>query len=189
MVVARCIGGRPNTFITLSSNPNWLSSPEERAANLVKAWRTIRRRACKKYGYRSIPFLAVFEATKRGEPHLHILARCRWIDQKWLSDQWTQETGAWNVWVERVTTDDHAHGYCAKYLGKEPHRFAGTKRFWTSLDWQLESARLGDDGPVLSDRWTKYNMPLAKLAFQLRADGYEVEFRRSRVYFRERDPP
>lgn len=173
-VVQKAADGKPNRFVTLTVNPNYLSTPDERAQALVRAWRTIRRRACKRYGYKSIPFIAVFEATKRGEPHLHILARFRWIDQRWLSEQCAELISAPNVDVRDVPTETKAAQYCAKYIGKDLGRFVGVKRFWTSLDW-LTPFVSPNERPVLpTEIWVRHNLRLTEVEHRLIAAGFAV---------------
>lgn len=127
--------GEPTTFITLTANPAFESSPDRRACALAAAWREVRRRACKKYGYDNIPFYCVFEKTKKGEPHLHILARVKWIDQKWLSAQMAELTQSPIVDVRAIDKGRAPARYIAKYIGKDLTPFKGTKRYWRSLDW------------------------------------------------------
>lgn len=129
--------GRPTTFLTLTCNPQEASSPAERARNLVDAWRKLRLRIKKRWNLSSLPFIAVFEATKAGEPHLHILLRTRYLPQKWVSDQMRQLTNAPIVDIRKVHSRQMAAAYVAKYIGKEPHQFDGTKRYWRSQDWDL----------------------------------------------------
>lgn len=129
--------GRPNTFLTLTSNPKTGKSPDDRARSLVIAWRKVRKEICKEYGYKKLPFMAVFEATKAGEPHLHILARCKWIDQGFLSRRMAHHIGAPIVDIRRVKNTATAVHYVTKYVGKQPHHFKGTKRYWRSLDFLL----------------------------------------------------
>lgn len=130
--------GHPDTFLTLTVNPATGESPDDRACALSRAWRLLRLRAMRKYKYKSLPFLAVFEKTKNGEPHLHILLRVKWLDQRWLSEQMSLLIGAPIVDIRRVTSQKGAARYIAKYLGKDPHSFDGCKRYWRSQDWALE---------------------------------------------------
>ena len=134
---AEAFRGKPNAFITLTVNPDVGESPTHRAQLLVDAWRKVRRRAKKHWGNKKIPFLAVFEETKKDEPHLHILARLKWIPQDWLSEQMQAEIGAPVVDIRRVNSGKKAAGYVSKYVGKNPEKFEGCKRYWRSLDWFL----------------------------------------------------
>lgn len=134
-LVMQAKSGRPNTFLTLTVNPAVGTSPDDRAAGLARAWRIIRKRAMRRYGYRRLPFIAIFEATKRGEPHLHILCRVKWLDQRWLSNQMRELMAAPMVDIRRIHGQRQIANYVAKYVGKDPHRYGMTKRYWTSQDW------------------------------------------------------
>lgn len=133
--------GEPNAFITLTVNPAHFDSEADRAQALVRAWREVRRLACKKYGYKSIPFYAVFERCESGEPHLHILARVPWIDQGWLSKTMERLNGAPVVDIRRIDKARKPQNYIAKYVGKDLSPFEGCKRYWKSLDWLLTKTR------------------------------------------------
>lgn len=150
-LVTAGMAGHPNMFLTLTVRPAAGVSPERHARSLVKAWRTVRRRAMTKYRYDRLPFMAVFEATKKGLPHLHILARCKWLDQAWLSDQMRKLINAPIVDVRRVDNPDRSVRYVAKYVGKEPHHFGTTKRYWTSQDWLVPSDDEEAPGPPWVD--------------------------------------
>ena len=133
--------GQPDTFLTLTVNPAVGTSPDDRARSLADAWRKLRRRAMAHYGYKKLPFLAVFERTKAGEPHLHILLRVKWLSQSWLSDQMRDLIGAPIVDIRRVLGARQIANYIAKYVGKQPESFEHTKRYWCSQDWALPDPR------------------------------------------------
>jgi hypothetical protein len=132
------MSGHPTTFLTLTVSRKANPDKDIAARALVRAWRLVRQRARKKYGYKTIPFLAIFEATKHGHPHLHILARVRWLDQKWLSDQMNDLLKSPVVDIRRVNSQRGAARYVTKYLSKAPHQFATLKRYWRSLDFKLD---------------------------------------------------
>ena len=145
--------GAPDTFLTLTVNPATGHTAAERARDLAKAWRLIRKRAMRRYGYKAIPFLAVFEKTKRGEPHLHILMRVKWLDQRWVSDVMRELIGAPIVDIRRVHSAKQAAAYVAKYVGKDPVTFAGCKRYWRSQDWELLAANDNGSDDCASSEW------------------------------------
>ncbi len=127
--------GKPNIFITLTSRrrPNW--TPDYAARRLASAWRLIRAEYLREHGAHSLPFLCVFEKTKKGWPHLHIVGRCKWLDQKWLSKRMRELTDSPVVDVRRVSGIGKVANYIAKYIAKDPSRFQGTKRYWRSQDY------------------------------------------------------
>jgi len=183
-LVALAKSGNPDTFITLTVNPEFGSSPYERARRLADAWRTIVRLVKAKYGYATLPYFCVFEATKNGEPHLHILARVKWISQKWLSEQMAELMMAPVVDIRRVRDKKKLAYYISKYCGKDPHRFESCKRYWTTRDWELTKFEPTKPEGNWDHRWALVRTPLAALAEEWRAQGREVEEGRHRLVCR-----
>ena len=136
-LIAKGASGQPDTFLTLTSSPQTAETPALAAKVLVRAWRKVRLEIVRRYGYERVPFIAVFEATKRGLPHLHILVRCKWIDQAWLSDRMAHHARAPIVDIRRVTKAQDVVRYLFKYIGKAPHQFGSCKRYWSSMDYDL----------------------------------------------------
>ena len=188
LLIEEAMAGHPNMFLTLTSKPKPSQTPEAAARNLVKAWRTVRRRAIKKYHYKRLPFMAVFEATKKGQPHLHILARCKWLDQAWLSDQMRQLINSPIVDVRRVDNPDRAVRYVAKYIGKEPHHFGTTKRYWRSHDYLLPSPDEEDPPPPYLDWKVVPRTPTDTLAWYAR-HGWNISTWTVEKYYLTRAPP
>lgn len=127
--------GNPERLITLTVNPNWFDSPEERARRLVAAWRLIRRRFLKLHPNAICEFMAIFEKTQLGEPHIHIVQRGAFISQKWLSIQLEELMGAKIVDIRYVRSAKAVANYVSKYVGKEPHQFGTLKRYWRSKNF------------------------------------------------------
>ena len=127
--------GRPNRFITLTVNPSWFNSPEERAAKLAKAWRLTVAAYRHRWPNRELQYLAVFEATKLGEPHLHIVARGDFIAHKWLSAQMKKRMGAPIVDVRFIKKQADVVRYVTKYISKRSIRFGTCKRYWRSAGY------------------------------------------------------
>lgn len=124
---------------------------------------------------RPLPFLAVFEATKLGWPHLHIMMRSRFIPQEWISNEMAEITGSPVVWIERIDQQSKIASYIAKYCGKDPHRFGKTKRYWQSADYQLSAKPARPDAPVLSGGWEMDPASLDTWSNALRLAGWRVE--------------
>lgn len=148
------IKGKPETFLTLTVSEASGPDPVSRCRNLVKAWRAVRLAIIKKYKLKALPFLAVVEAQKSGEPHLHIIARMPYVPQKWIAQQMERLIGAPICWIEEVKQTRKLANYVAKYCGKNPQRFGTCKRYWTSTDWLLvpkeEKQRWKIGDPVVS---------------------------------------
>jgi hypothetical protein len=175
--------------LTLTANPEVYDSPEARAVALAQAWRKIRRQARKVPGNNTLPFLAVFERTKKGEPHLHILCRSAWIDQRWLSKRLSEETGAFIVDVRRIRHIKKISAYVAKYIAKDPHKFAGTKRYWRSQDYALEQKPKIEQSPVFGPTWIRDPLRFDRLVQRLLTEDRVVGWRNDMVLFVGADRP
>jgi len=175
--------GTPNTFITLTSRrrPEWTAA--QAARKLAWAWRIIRAEYLREHGKHSMPFLCVFEKTKRGWPHLHIVARCKWLNQKWLSKRMKQLTDSPIVDVRRVGGAGKVSRYITKYIGKDPYRFPGTKRYWRSQDY-LDPSPQEEEAPIIPYFYYEtIDEPWRVLAARLEsAAGVMTYFRHHAVY-------
>lgn len=140
-LVAQAHGGAPTTFLTLTSRRKPELTPYDAAMNLSRAWRLLRLRIMRHRKLKNLPFLAVFEATQNGWPHLHILLRSIWIDQRWISAQMAELADAPVVDIQRIRNRAQVNAYVAKYVGKAPHKFGSAKRYWQSRDYDLRPAQ------------------------------------------------
>lgn len=167
--------GKPTSFITLTSRATDDETADERAQKMVRAWRLIVKRAKRQFHLKRLPYLTVIEATKKGEPHLHILARVKWLPQKWLSAQCDELLNAPVVWIERINAAAKIAAYVAKYIGKAPHKFSGVKRYWRSLDY-IHDRKTWDEA-IEANRgvWSKANYSIATAAWLFRQAGFTVE--------------
>ncbi len=188
-LVALAQSGNPTTFITLSVNPAFGSGPADRARRLVDAWRTVVRRAKAEFQIDKIPFLAVFEATKKGEPHLHILARVKYIPQTWLADQMNLLMKAPVTDIRQVRTKKGVAYYISKYCGKEPQRFETCKRYWCSRDWEETPFEKEDAPGYWPDGWKIEPESLSALEDRWRSFGMEVTRKRHHVLAYAVGPP
>lgn len=136
-LVALATSGEPNKILTLTVNPARGQSANNRRDMLHDAWKRLVKRILRKHKWKTLPYMAFLERTKAGEPHLHILLRCPFISQRWLSEQMRKMIGAPIVWIERINSTSHAVRYVTKYVSKAPAQFGKGKRYWVSRGWQL----------------------------------------------------
>lgn len=130
--------GKPTTFLTLTVNPARYETPDAAARDLKNAWLNLRRRMQKSFAMDRPPFIAIFEKTKTGWPHLHILMRCRFISQKWFSNAMRDLIGAPIVDVRFIQDTGRVAAYVAKYISKAPEGFNHCKRWWRSKDYEVD---------------------------------------------------
>lgn len=141
---------------------------------LVDAWRVLVRRICKKLEIKRFEYFCVFEATKAGEPHLHILADFGYVKQKWLSAQMAGLINAPIVDIRAVKSKRHVAHYLTKYVGKDPHRFGSCKRYWTTRRYRVEYPEPQEPDPIWTDRWYVIKWPLSVLAASWKGKGWDV---------------
>lgn len=134
-LMARCIEGKPNRFISFTCRRGRYATEAETAKAMTWAWRTIIQRWRRLNPWHKCEYIAVFEPHKSGWPHMHILWKGHWLSQKWLSEQAKQLLDSPIQDVRLVRDAKHAAFYVAKYFSKEPQKFGTCKRYWTSKNW------------------------------------------------------
>ena len=174
-LVEEAKSGAPTLFITLTSKRRQGLTPSEAAVLLSAAWTKVRRELLRERGKGSLAFLAVFEATKRGWPHLHIVARCKYIDQKWLSRRMAALHDSPVVDVRKIHGVRKVAAYVSKYVGKNPHRFDGVKRYWRSRDYLTPPPPDDPDPWAQTDCWDVVRRFWLFLAQDLERDGWNVD--------------
>lgn len=172
-VIAAASRGKPGLFLTLTSRVRDDITPDEAARALKEAWVTLRRRIHVRYGIKNLPFLVVFERTKRGWPHLHMMIRAKWLDQRWLSEQMSDLIDSPQVFIEKIDAGRGCAKYVAKYLGKDPHAFAGCKRWWRSHNYEQVPP---DDRPAITfgERWQTERRSIGAQRDLLTSIGFEI---------------
>ena len=169
--------GHPTTFLTLTVNPRHGQSPEQRAQELSDAWKIVVKRARRKFTKAPLEYFAIFEATKKGEPHLHILLRAPFIPQRWLSQAMDELIEAPIVDIRRVGSAKNAASYVAKYVGKGPKPFAALKRYWSSKGYQIDNVKPPKDPDGHGSGWRVWKEPLICIRDILCQWGGVVEWR------------
>lgn len=188
IVKRRARRGQPTTMLTLTSNPATAGCADERARLLVTGFRELRRLMLRHFGLQRVPFLAVFERTKKGEPHLHILLRCGYVSQRWISDQMGRLTGAPIVDIRQVKGRRKAAAYVAKYIGKSLDHFEGCKRYWSTTNWLDPWREEWGEAPKLPGHWVRHQAHFFVVAAQLESEGWQIDMP-SDHYLRFEAPP
>lgn len=139
-LIAIALSGQPNKMLTLTVNPAVGETPTERRRLLHNAWRTLHKRMCRRTKTKAIPYIAFVERTKQGEPHLHILMRCKYIPFKWYRANMRKLIRAPHVHIKKVSSQARAAFYVTKYCTKEPAQFGTQKRYWLSRNYQIDDS-------------------------------------------------
>lgn len=181
--------GNPKTFLTLTVNPSVGTDPVDRARRLVEAFRILIRRARARYTKSPIEYFAVFEATKKGEPHLHVLLRAPYIPQKWISDTMAELIEAPVVDIRFIDNVGRAAHYVAKYIGKKPGKFGTLKRYWHSPGYSPNESCPADRDDISIRRWFVVKRPLWLIAQDLEQLGFVVEWDGEHAWSQLPTPP
>lgn len=134
-LMARCIEGKPNRFITFTCRAGQHPSKAAQAKAMSQAWRTVVQRWRRLKPYHKCEYICVFEPHVSGWPHMHVLWKGHWIAQKWLSKQGKELLNSPVQHVSLIKNAKQAAFYVAKYFSKEPEKFGTAKRYWTSKNW------------------------------------------------------
>lgn len=178
-LIAEAMEGQPTRFVTLTVNPNWFGSPEERGAKIARAWRDYVRWFRLKYPKRELQYLVVLELTRLGEPHLHIVCRSGWIDQKELSKWMAKSIGAPVVDIRIVKGKKDVAKYVTKYISKRPIKLGTLKRYWRSSGYLDKAAR---DAKKLANR------PEAVWVIDMDAKTYKALLQKLGKFIYEKHP-
>ena len=173
---AQAAAGSPTTLITLTSPFNQYETPDEAARAIVHAWRMTLQQGQREGRFPRIQYIAVFEETKKGWPHLHILARAPFIEQRWLSRTMHDHGAGEIVDIRRVYNARHAARYVGKYVSKAPHRYEGCKRYWRTLAYDLNPRETVRIDPTEKTGWLSRS-DVATFSWVLEQNRYDLEWR------------
>lgn len=172
---AQAAAGSPCTLITVTSPFGSHNSPDEAARAIVNAWRLTLQSGQREKRFDRIQYIAVFEETKKGWPHLHILARAPYIEQSWLSRTLKHHGAGAIVDIRRIYNARHAARYIAKYVSKAPHRYEGCKRYWRTHGYDLNPRETVRVDPTARVGWLSHS-DIASFAWVLEQTRYDIQW-------------
>lgn len=108
--------GNPERFITLTLRHEPHKFVYQYVRKIKEAFPKLVKRIRKIHG--EFEYLLIFELTKKGVPHVHILSRGGFIPQAWLSKEWAALTGSFIVDIRRIRRKGDISSYITKYMGK-----------------------------------------------------------------------
>lgn len=134
-LIARFVAGNPDALLTLTCNPEPYENREAAFRGLSVALNHLFKRIRRRYPHNTVQYALVWETTKKGWPHAHILLRAPFIPHAWLSQIWKDLVGAKVVDIRGVTSGKQVARYVAKYITKAPECPPGMKRYRTSRQY------------------------------------------------------
>jgi len=151
-----------------------------------------------RYKTGSFEYLLVFELTKAGTPHIHMLSRGGFIPQAWLSDQWKKLTGSFVVDIRRIKKKKDVARYITKYLGKAIGRVSeelhGLRIIQKSKKWDLrpdeeKEQKPGTDLSGISTFAFCFTTPKKVYDYLVEKKGYRLDTDSSKTCWTLRGPP
>lgn len=160
--------------MTLTCNPRRHPHIDDAFRRSSIAVNQLFKRIRRRWPSATVEYFLVWERTKAGWPHAHLLLRAPFIPQAWLSNVWSELTGAPIVDIRQVHTPGQVAAYIAKYLSKDPQAPQGMKRFRHSR--KFFGPIIDHTGPhALEIRyWMVSKSTALDVARQLSRDGFSV---------------
>lgn len=131
----------PTALLTLTVDVNRYPDPYSAARRMSWAFPRLVRDLRKWSGPAPVEYLAVWERTQRGWPHLHVLIRGPFIPQRLISTWWNSLTGSPIVDIRAVHGARAGGRYVTKYLLKDPDPFAQGRSIRASAKFLPEPMR------------------------------------------------
>ena len=174
----KILAGRPYVFLTLTCNPVRYDNPTQAAHDLRRAATDLMRELKRRYGRDKIAYFLIWERTKRGYPHAHILMRAPYIEQAWLSRFMDRAIQAPIVDIRFIHDPKQVARYVAKYVTKDLPAYFGLRRYSYSRNWLLvkRSERLLQEALGVS-LWARISLPIERIITAAEALGYRVRLR------------
>jgi len=174
-LMALAASGEPIRFLTLTVNPHRDGTPETRLLELANAWRITIKRLRRLHPHEPIEYLAIVEETKNHEPHLHILLRSPFIQQRYLSECMASLIDAPIVDIRRIRNPREVIRYVAKYVTKAPARIGQCKRYWASQGYELDKEQQAVLDPAIGPGWTLDKRPVVDIITDWLYDSYQAQ--------------
>jgi len=170
------------TLLTLTCNPARHPHIDDAFLQTSAAVNFLFKRIRRRWPQAKVEYFLVWETTKKGWPHAHLLLQAPFIPQAWLSRAWEQLTGAPIIDIRAVHQSADVVSYIAKYLSKDPQAPSGMKRYRSSRNFfgPLFPSEPGTPDGVKN--WRLVPRGAFEVARELSSGGYTVAARADGSY-------
>lgn len=170
----RLRGHKGQRFMTLTCNPARYATPNEAYRSMSLSFTSLVKRVRRKYPAKRFEYVMVWEQTRKGWPHLHVLVSGPWIEQAWLSRQWDDLTGAAIVDIRYVRSGVKTASYLSKYLTKELRAPRGHHRWRKSFDYFPDDTPPPQAHQPSEFSWRYTRLTLAELDYEWRLQQWHT---------------
>lgn len=171
-LIRRSLAGHPNRLATLTCSVSHFPDATAAYTHLAAALTLLVKRIRRLQPAKPFEYLAIFESTQQGWPHLHLLIRGPRIPQRWLSDQWRELAYSPVVDIRLVRGEQHAARYVAKYTSKDPDAPKGIRRFRVSNHFCVAEVQKTSYLQPAAHAWQLARCCLEELKSQWEAEGF-----------------
>lgn len=181
--------GEPDKLLTLTTRVVEGGDRDAEARRQGQAFAALMRLVKKRFPGVSVAYFVVREATKQGWPHMHVALRSPYIPQAWLKEKWLALSGSPGVDIRKVYACANAAKYLAKYIGKDPHKFGNSKRYWSSKNWFDVRPEARPASGDWDSKWFIVREQVCQLAQAAWFKRWEIKMGTGNNYFEARAPP
>lgn len=174
-LIKRLIAGNPSALMTLTASRRAHPSPYAAFHHLSYAINLLFKRLRRRYPGKEIQYALVWERTKKGWPHAHVLLRAPFLPQALISRLWTELAESPIVDIRAVTSNRMVVAYVSKYLSKAPDVPPHCRRFRTSRAYADAHRPVKLRETLGCGPFTPYAGPLSSLIQAVLKDGAIVE--------------
>lgn len=174
-LVYRLRDQKVHSLLTLTSNPKYHNSPEAAFRSMSVAVNRLWKRLRRAYPDAELEYFLVWERTKAGWPHAHLLIRAPFIPQAALSSIWAELTGAPIVDIRQIHQASQAIAYIAKYLAKDPQAPDGMKKYRCSRRFFANVLPAEENPSSPSLVWSLVHKSPLELATDFSYAGYTAQ--------------
>lgn len=174
---ARIAAAEPERFLTLTGNPHTHLLPAQVFHAMRKGWNKLVQMIRRKAG--TFEYVGIWEVTKRGYPHLHILQKGEFVPWHWLKAVLPRCGFGPICSVKKVYKSSQAAHYVTKYLAKSltDTNIGGLfdRRIWTSRHFfsTPDAPPIPPDSPKLTYGWTAIHID-ELLSHIIRSDDWDL---------------
>ncbi len=174
-ILRRLEGADATSFLTLTCNPMRWPNPDAAFHGMSHALDTLVKRLRRLPGVTHFEYFLVWERTRRGWPHCHLLLRASLIPVALISNAWDELTSAPIVDIRRVHDPREVVAYIAKYLAKDPAAPPRCKRFRCSRAFFGPIIHSSEHQPASRSHWTLVRATPKEVALSWQHEGLTLQ--------------
>ena len=142
---------------------------------LKKCWRKFRIWWNKKHPSNKIECISVWERVGERHVHLHVLARCGYVDRRVLVAFFQREIDSPMQWVKHLYSHAKRVAYATKYISKDLAKLPGTNRYSVTHGFDDKSKLFKPDPFYEGMTWEFSRDQVLDLAKRWLAQGFRVD--------------